>query len=175
MLLSARLVQAYLQLGDVGKADQALKRGKRLANEPSSTLVFAAASAALASASIELWQARGQPLSECRLLAQFIQQTRKNARGDWRPVSRALLWRLQGWETWLSGKPASAPRMWRRSLAVAERLMIPYEMGLSHYVLGKYADTVRDRQMHLQKAAEIFEQLGAVVDLKQVRRIIKEG
>ena len=34
---------------------------------------------------------------------------------------------------------------------------------------GKYVHTVKDRELHLQKAAEILEQLGAVVDLKQVQ------
>jgi tetratricopeptide (TPR) repeat protein len=175
MLLSARLVQAYLQLCEVNKADQALERGKRLADEPSSTLVSAAASAALASAAIELWEARDQPASERESLAQFVRQLHKNARGDWRPVAQALLWRLRGWEAWLSGKPATARRMWRKSLTVSARLKIPYETGLSHYVLGKHADTVGDRQMHLQKAAEIFEKVGAIVDLEQARRAIEEG
>jgi tetratricopeptide (TPR) repeat protein len=174
MLLSARLVQVYIRVGEVSKAEKALERGKHLANEPSSTLVSAAASAALASASIELWEARGQPPSERKSLARFIRQLHKNARGDWRPVAQALMWRLRGWEAWLSGKPASAQRMWRKSLAVAERLKIPYETGLSHYVLGKYVDSTKDRQLHLQKAAMIFEKVGAGVDLEHARRAIEE-
>jgi class 3 adenylate cyclase/tetratricopeptide (TPR) repeat protein len=174
MFLSARLVQAYLQLGETSKADQALERGKRVADEPSSTLVSAAASAALASAAIELWEARGHPPNEHKSLAKFIRRLHKTSRGDWRPVAQALLWRLRGWEAWLSGKPATAQRVWRKSLTVAERLKIPYEIGLSHYVLGKYGNTVKDRQLHLQKAAKIFEKLGAVVDLERAHRAREE-
>jgi flagellin-specific chaperone FliS len=59
--------------------------------------------------------------------------------------------------------------MWRKSLAVAETLKIPYEAGLSHYVLGKHNAAAKERQMHLQKAVEIFEGLGAVVDLEHAR------
>jgi hypothetical protein len=54
---------------------------------------------------------------------------------------------------------ARARRMWRKSLAVAERLKIPHEIGLAHSVLGQHA-AGQDRHVLLQRAAEIFERLG---------------
>ncbi len=175
MFLCARLAQTHLrQSGDgaLQRAEQALERGKRLAGEPSSTLVSAVASGTLAQAAVELWEARGRPVAERQSLAQFLRQSNTNTRGDWRPIAQPLLWRLRGWEAWLSGKPARARRTWRKSLAVAERLKILHEAGLAHYVLGQHAG--KDRQAHLQKAIEIFEKLGAVYDLAQARRALEE-
>jgi hypothetical protein len=63
--------------------------------------------------------------------------------------------------------------MWRKSLAVAERLKIPHEIGLAHSVLGQHA-AGQDRHVLLQRAAEIFERLGAVHDLAQARRALAE-
>ncbi len=174
MRLCARLVQAHLQQGDIQRAEQALERGKRQAGTPSSTLVSAAASDALAQAAVELWEARGQPAAERQSLAQFLRQSNKNARGDWRPIAQPLLWRLRGWEAWVAGRPARARQLWRKSLAVAERLKIPHEAGLSHYVLGQHPATGKDRQAHWQKATEIFERLGAVYDLVHARRAFDE-
>lgn len=172
MFLCARLVQAHLRQGDIGQAEQAFERGKRLAGGPSSTLVSAAASGALALASLELWEAHGQPASERVPLAEFVKQCNTKVRGDWRPIAQPLLWRLKGWEAWLSGKLARAYRMWRKSLTVAEKLKLPYEAGLSYYVLGKHSVSTNDRQSHLQKAAESFELVGAVIDLEQARQTL---
>ncbi len=176
MFLCARLAQAHLRQSELQQADQALERGMRLAGEPSSTLVSAIASGALALAALELWEARGQPAAERQSLAQFVRQSNTNARGDWRPIAQPLLWRLRGWEAWLSGRPTRARQIWRKSLAVAERLKIPYEAGLAHYVLGHASRDAggKDRRAHLQKATEIFERLGAVYDLEQARRALEE-
>lgn len=173
MFLCARLAQTLLQRGGadgVQQAQQTLERGMRLADTPSSTLVSALAAAALACAAVDVWEGRGQPASERPALARFLQQSVTNARGDWRPGTLPLLWRLRGWEAWLSDQPARARRLWRRSLAVAERLQIPYEVGLSHSLLGQYAVTVEEQQAHLRQASEIFERLGALVDGERVRR-----
>lgn len=69
----------------------------------------------------------------------------------------------------MHGYPANGQAHVAQELAVAEGLKMPYETALSHYVLGKYIHTVKDRELHLQKAAAIFEQLGGIVDLKQVQ------
>jgi tetratricopeptide (TPR) repeat protein len=172
MFLCARLIQVHLQQGEVQRAEQALERGMHVASQSSSTLISAAASGALASATIELWEVRGRPTSELGTLTQFVKQSYKNARGDWRPIAQPLLWRLRGWEAYLSGKPTRAQKLWRKSLAVAERLKIPHETALTHYVLGKHELTIKRRHAHLQKAAELFERLGAVVDLEKVRHAL---
>jgi tetratricopeptide (TPR) repeat protein len=175
MFLWARLAQAHLRQGSAGalqRAEQALERGKRLADEPSSTLISGVASCALASAALEMWKARGQPAGERQSLAQFLKKSNANARRDWRPATLPLLWRLQGWEAWLSGKPARARQLWRKSLTVAERLKIDHEAGLTHYVLGQHV-TGKARQGHLQKAREIFERLGVVYDLEQARHALE--
>lgn len=177
MFLCARLAQVHLRQGGddaLQRAEQDLERGMRLASEPSSTLVSGVASAALASAAVELWEAHGQPDAERQSLARFLKQSNRNTPRDWRPGTLPLLWRLRGWEAWISGKSARAQRMWRKGLAVAERLKIPHEAGLAHSVLGQHG-AGKYRLAHLQKAAEIFERLGAVYDLEQARRAIKKA
>jgi tetratricopeptide (TPR) repeat protein len=168
----ARLAQVHLQQGDLPLAAQALERGLRLTDEPLPALIFAVGSTALASAALELWQARGQPATERQSLAQVLKKLCANARHDSRWIAQPLLWRLRGWEAWLSGNPPQARRLWRKSLAEAERLQISYEAALAHYEIGR-GGTAEERRTHLSRAIEIFERLGAVYDLQRARAEIK--
>jgi class 3 adenylate cyclase/tetratricopeptide (TPR) repeat protein len=83
---------------------------------------------------------------------------------------RAALW--TGLADWLSGKRARALREWHSALHSAERLRMPYECGLAHYELGRHLEIGDpERRERLQRAAEIFERLGAAYDLERVRRL----
>jgi class 3 adenylate cyclase/tetratricopeptide (TPR) repeat protein len=167
-LACARLAQAHLRQGDLPLATQALERGLSLTNEAPPALIFAVGSAALASAALEVWQARGQPATERQSLAQVLRKLCANARHDSRWIAQPLLWRLRGWEARLSDNPPQARRLWRKSLAEAERLQIPYETALAHYEIGQHASgDVRRR--HLTHAVEIFERLGAAYDLERTQ------
>lgn len=75
------------------------------------------------------------------------------------PSSR--LW--QGLYDWLSGKQGKAWTSWRKSLASAERLGMPYELGLAYYEMGRHSRG-ENRKKHLSQACEIFTRLGAKYD-----------
>ena len=77
---------------------------------------------------------------------------------------RAWLW--QGLYDWLSGRPATAYRAWGKSLAMAERLAMPYEQGLARYEIGRHLPLDDPaRRVHLTRAAEIFRQINTTYDL----------
>jgi hypothetical protein len=80
------------------------------------------------------------------------------------PSSR--LW--QGLYDWLSGKQRKAWTSWRKSLASAERLGMPYELGLAHYEMGRHSSG-EDRKKHLSQACKIFTRLETIYDLERTR------
>ncbi len=67
---------------------------------------------------------------------------------------------------WHSGKSAKALLGWRGALASAERLDMPYDQALALYELGRHLEPGDpSRQEHLERAARIFEEVGAEYDL----------
>jgi tetratricopeptide (TPR) repeat protein len=90
------------------------------------------------------------------------------------PIGRPRAWLYRGWYDWLSGRARRAQKAWRRSLAEAERLAMPYEEGLAHYEIGRHLPGGSpERREHLGRAAEVLARLGAVYDLEQVNRALK--
>jgi membrane protein required for beta-lactamase induction len=66
----------------------------------------------------------------------------------------------------LTGKGRRAMRHWRRGLADAERLKIPYEEALLLSSMLNHGELSADRAAtYLERAATIFETLGAAPDL----------
>ncbi|WP_257446950.1 serine/threonine-protein kinase [Archangium lipolyticum] len=71
-----------------------------------------------------------------------------------------------GQEAWLSGRTEVALRTWRRCAERAVELAMPYEEGRARLELGRHlAPAVPERKVHLSLAREIFQRLGAAVDL----------
>ena len=61
-----------------------------------------------------------------------------------------------------NGRPAQAHKAWHKSLAVAQRLAMPYEQGLAHYEIGRHLQPADPRRpVHLAQAQVIFGQLEA--------------
>jgi flagellin-specific chaperone FliS len=75
----------------------------------------------------------------------------------------------------LAGKPRKAYQDWLKCLACAEELSMPLEQGLAHYEIGRHLSSNKKvkngwgRQEHLQRAIDIFSNLGANHDLKCAR------
>jgi len=84
------------------------------------------------------------------------------------PVGQPRARLYQGWCEWLEGKPIQAFGTWQTGLGVAGQLAMPYEQGLAHYEIGRHASG-EERQKHLSRALEIFEQLGAAYDAGRAR------
>jgi tetratricopeptide (TPR) repeat protein len=86
---------------------------------------------------------------------------------------RALLW--QGLYAWLSGNQAKAHDAWRKSLAAAENLAMPYDQGLAHYEIGRHLQKdAPNRGQTLSRAGEFFEELGAAYHLNLVQAKLVE-
>ncbi len=111
--------------------------------------------------------------------AELAEQARKACRTLHRyarvfPIGRPRAWLYQGCYDWLSGKARKARKAWRKSLAEAKRLAMPYEEGLAHYEIGRHLPAGdAARREHLGHAVEIFTRLGAEYDLEQVNEVLK--
>lgn len=87
------------------------------------------------------------------------------------PIGQPRAWFCQGLYDWLAGQPNKAHQAWRKSLAAAERLAMPYEQGRAHYEIGRHMPHQPQRpgewsrQEHLRRAGDIFAELGAAHDL----------
>jgi tetratricopeptide (TPR) repeat protein len=171
ILYTARLAQVYLRQSNLQLAGQTLERALRLYPDTAPALYSISALPTLASVALELWQERDQPAADRQRLLALVRKNLKEAPSDPRLNSGWLAWRLRGWEAWLSGKPLQARYAWLRSFRSAERLNLPYETGLAHKLLAQFS-AGKTRQAHLLKAQEIFERLGAVYDLEQVRALV---
>jgi tetratricopeptide (TPR) repeat protein len=86
------------------------------------------------------------------------------------PIARPRAWLWQGLGAHLSGHHRGGLAAWRKSLAAAERLMMPCEQGRAHYQIGRHLPA-RDpaRQAHLTRAGEIFADIGALYELDRVQ------
>ncbi len=103
---------------------------------------------------------KSQARQACRALSQFARVF---------PMAQPRAALLQGLVEWLDGKPQSAHTVWRKSLAAAEQMAMPYEAGRAHYEIGRHLPAGDpNRKLHLTRAREIFSELGAGYDLSLV-------
>ncbi len=118
---------------------------------------------------LALWEAQ-YPVPQLDVLAgNALKVLRKYARVFPIGQPRALLW--QGLHAWLAGKPSKAHEAWRKSLAEADRLDMPYDQGLAHFEIGRHLEKDDpNRREHLTHACEIFDRLGTTPDLDLSRQ-----
>ena len=89
------------------------------------------------------------------------------------PLGRPAAHLCQGQVKWRSGKRHSARREWRRSLATAAQMGMPYAEALAHCEFGRELDAGdEERTDHLSHAAEIFARLNAAHDLAAVEGLM---
>ena len=89
------------------------------------------------------------------------------------PIGQPRAWLWQGLYDWLSGQPATAYRAWWKSLAMAERLAMPYEQGLARYEIGRHLPLDDPaRRAHLTRAAEIFSQINTTYNLTRTEQAL---
>ena len=86
------------------------------------------------------------------------------------PIARPRAWLFRGLAARLTGRQRPAAAAWRKSLALAERMGLPYEQGRALYELGRYPQAgLPARQAPLRRAAKIFDDIGAAYELVQVQ------
>jgi tetratricopeptide (TPR) repeat protein len=76
---------------------------------------------------------------------------------------------LQGTYEWLCGKPAAAQKWWQRGLAEAQRMGMRYDEARIHLDMGQYGGAPD----HLERAAAIFAEIGAELDLAQTKELMR--
>jgi tetratricopeptide (TPR) repeat protein len=78
------------------------------------------------------------------------------------PVGRPRWSILEGRSSWLRGRRGRAFRLWRRALALATELDMPYEEGLARFEIGRHLDPIdAERTTQLEAAREIFSRIHA--------------
>ncbi len=164
LLVNGHLGRAYLHRGELRSAGEAAARAARSATRLGSSthadLIWAYAG--LAEVYLALWERGNREMasparSACRALRQHARTF---------PVGNSMALRWGGLAHWLSGSPRRARRAWRKSLAQAQRLGLPYEEALTHREIARHTKPGDPRrEAHLARAREIFERLGAAGDL----------
>jgi hypothetical protein len=78
------------------------------------------------------------------------------------PIGRPRSSTLEGRYRWLVGEKRRAHQSWRRAVATAQALSMPYEQGLAYYEIGRHLDpSDAGRNEYLRKAKDIFMRLNA--------------
>ncbi|MGH2520920.1 MAG: ATP-binding protein, partial [Anaerolineales bacterium] len=134
------LARARLRRGQLDLARQAADKGAELIAKASATAFSNIEGyAGVAETYLALWEA---DLNSGRAASRFGPLARRACKafgqlGGPFPACRprALLWR--GRCEWLAGRKSPALKTWRKDLALAESLRIPYEVGLAHLELGR--------------------------------------
>jgi hypothetical protein len=100
----------------------------------------------------------------CHLLRQYARAF---------PIGQPRAWLWQGLYDWLSGQPGQAQTAWRKSLAAAERLAMPYEQAQALYEISRHLPTTDpNQQVYFTRAAQIFSQLEAKYDLERAQQAL---
>jgi class 3 adenylate cyclase/tetratricopeptide (TPR) repeat protein len=121
---------------------------------------------------LSLWAA-GDP-SARRPAHQACATFRRYARAL--PIARPRAWLFQGLAAHLTGRQRHAEAAWQKSLALAERMALPYEQGRALYELGRYIQAgLPARQALLSRAAKIFEDIGAAYELGEVQTAMAQS
>ena len=152
----------HMQNGDWEKADEFAKKLLEIISvERPTSFGLLTGYMATAETYLGLWERKAlsdmdyvkkQAALACKLLTQFTQIL---------PLGEPAKLRAHGLLAWRSGKPDRARKLWTQGLARAQELDMPLEEALANYELGRHlADGDPQRQIHLERAKELFEQMG---------------
>jgi len=163
---------ARLQAGDVERARaDAEKALAVMRRSPPVPYFLAAAVTGTAETLLTLWERAAdrdertvRPLREaargaCKTLDGFARM---------QPFARPAALLFRGVEAWLDGKSRRARDLWKRALAAADQLAMPYERARAHLEIGRALDG-DERRAHLDQAIAGFDAIGARHDLQRAR------
>jgi hypothetical protein len=168
------LAVAQFRAGNRQAARQAAEDAVRLVatlSRPTSYYMFAGYWG-VASTLLDLWetespeQAKTLPVrarQACRNLVRFARAF---------PLGGPMASLCSGRAAWLAGKPRRAMRAWKKAIAVAARLAMPWEQGLAHLELARRLPAGSpERQEHLARAREIFARVQSRFDLARTQQL----
>ena len=91
------------------------------------------------------------------------------------PIAKSSSLALKGWFYHLEDKPEKMQRTMENAIEVAKANGMPFEQGYAHYHLGRFLPANHpDRMIHLEKAADIFENVGANWHFEQTQKEIDQ-
>ncbi len=156
------LAVLHLEQGDyqvaAHAAETALEKGRGVSPVYSTLEGHAGA----AEVFLRLWELQPDSLEQDYLIdraGQAVKALQGHARRFPFSRPRALIW--QGLHEWLLNRHEKAHTIWKRAIAAAQELHMPYEEALANEQLGRHLPGIDpQRKTHLQRAQEIFERLG---------------
>lgn len=84
------------------------------------------------------------------------------------PIGKPTALLVGGEYEWRRGRQSRALRLWRKSLAAAERYRMPYEQALAHAELARRLPAADPAAAgHRSRARELFTRVGAVADARR--------
>jgi tetratricopeptide (TPR) repeat protein len=167
----ALVALAHLRLGSLEPARQAAEQTMNLIARFNPTAFWTIEGyGLLAEVYLSLWEREVSSPSGGQQYARPAQDACSRLRSFARvfPAAKPYAMRWYGLYHWLAGRPSRAFVYWRKSLASAEQMGIPYQCALAHYEMGRHQSGT-ERQEHLRVACEIFAAIGADYDLRLAR------
>jgi DNA-binding SARP family transcriptional activator len=165
------LGRCLLRLGQWQEAVVVIEEGGRLCREHrvqahNAVPVLAGMVEAYLHAAVQSEEpARSQWLEKA---AQACEAALKNARRFLPALAEAM--RLRGIVEWLRGDARSAQKQWQRSIELAARLGLRYDLGLAHLEMGL---RLRDRA-HLERAEAILAEIDSARDAARAREALEQ-
>jgi hypothetical protein len=165
----AQLAMCYLRLGNLGRALEEIEASQKVCVERS--LREPSQQGILRNGLTEIYLAAAERTSG-QERAGWLKQAQRAGRDALRHArryrpARSKAMRMWGRYEWLRGRKALARLWWLRSLAEAEALGTPYDVGRAHLEIGL---RLGDRQ-RLSRAEEILTRLGAEWDLEWAKQV----
>ncbi len=89
-------------------------------------------------------------------------------------IAKPWSWLFKGTQAWISGQQDKALTLWSKAVSSAQGLKMPYVEGLACYEMGRHRkDADPQRRADLERAAGIFERLGAKYDFQKVQDLLE--
>jgi tetratricopeptide (TPR) repeat protein len=171
---NGQIALAYLRLGQEEKALAHAERALSLSEKISPTVYsMDIGFTGIADVYFELWEKAIQTKrTDADYLKQLAEKSVKLLRAFEKvfPIGQPVTPIYQGWYEWLTGNSEAAIRTLTRGLEVAQKYNMRYEEGLIRLRLALYAQgNLESRKINLGRAIELFEQMGAVNELRVAR------
>jgi len=170
---NGQIALAYLRVGKEAHALTYAGRVVTMAENISPTVYsMDIGFAAVAEVYFNLWeQALQNPeqKADAEYLRQVSEKALKLVRGFEKvfPIGQPVTPIYQAWYEWLIGKPDAAVRTLNYGLEAAQKFKMLYEEGRMRLQLATYAQgNLEARKRNVWRAMEIFEQMGAVHELR---------
>jgi tetratricopeptide (TPR) repeat protein len=171
MICDGLLAQAYLQLGRLSEARAVVDTlAERTHGSVPTVFSTVHAYAAVAEVYLAAWE-RALRTGGATM---DVAKRAKRACADLRtfallfPLALPMAQRFTGHAHWLAGRTGPAEETWKKALATAREMQMPYEEALTHAALGRNALDEKARATHLESAMWIFARLGCERDVKEL-------